>query len=206
MTVGTVTQSAMASTAGRTFSHNNNGSYLVVAIGIADPHTVITGVTYNGVAMTRLKGQNSTSYGTCIWGLANPAAGSNNVVISCSADTFGATAVSLVTASVAVAVAGGAASGSAGASVSITTTVNNSIVVGCVFKDVAINNGVVSGSTEQTTDFFAGVFRLDCFTAAVASAGATTVGYANTGSNGEYSIAAVEIIPAAAGSLLPMFL
>lgn len=201
MTVGTVTGSAIASTANRTFTHVNDGNYLVVVCGIADPNAVITGATYNTVAMTRLKSQDSANYGVVVFGLANPTAGSNSVVVSFSADTVACTAVSLITASADGATAAGAASGSTVDSVSITTTVDNSITVGVLWKDVAV--GVVgTGTVEQFTSTSA-PFRFKAFTETIASHGATTVGYDGTGSSGQYAIAAVEITPGTVSSFHP---
>ncbi len=70
-----------------TFAHNNNAStdaYLFVKITIPNS-TTISGVTYNGVAMTQLcRYSGGANTYTEIWYLANPASGSNNTVITFS--------------------------------------------------------------------------------------------------------------------------
>ena len=57
------------------------GGLLVVGAAWSTTATTATGVTYNGVAMTETKVQ-ATNRGVLLFHLYNPAAGSNNVVIS----------------------------------------------------------------------------------------------------------------------------
>lgn len=69
-----------------TFSHTCTGSdrYLTVGVNILGVGTV-TGITYNGVAMTQLVViQNTPDCKVEIWGLAAPATGANNVVVTLS--------------------------------------------------------------------------------------------------------------------------
>lgn len=65
-----------------TWSHDSDGDFLLVAI---EATTAVTGVTYNSVAMTQI-GTNLSHPGYSrvmnIWGLVNPASGSNNIVLS----------------------------------------------------------------------------------------------------------------------------
>ncbi len=73
-----------------TYSHTCTGSnlYLVVAFFIGGGQTC-TGVTYNGVAMTQLETATaSNSKKPYMFGLANPATGANNIVISASGSTL----------------------------------------------------------------------------------------------------------------------
>lgn len=73
-----------------THAHNNDGDYLIVdyfhgVVGTDAP----TSVTYNGVAMTQLASQAVTGYGgrqVTRFGLVNPAAGVNNVVLTFASD------------------------------------------------------------------------------------------------------------------------
>lgn len=94
ISAGTVTfdaaSSGETSAAGTslTFAHECTGSnrYLVVGVsttGTADP----TGVTYDGVAMTKLDSAIKTDVTVSIWGLAAPTTGSDNVVVTMAGST-----------------------------------------------------------------------------------------------------------------------
>lgn len=68
-----------------TFSHTvGTANILFVWVAWATTASTITGITYNGVAMTQAVRQ-STNRATEIWYLVNPSAGANNVVITGSA-------------------------------------------------------------------------------------------------------------------------
>lgn len=72
------------------FSHNQNaGSDGHLFVVIACPATTVTGVTYNGVAMTLVQ-RRSTSYSTdwTVWELDAPATGSNTLVVTMAAANF----------------------------------------------------------------------------------------------------------------------
>src|SRR3990167_3212976 len=79
------------STSPGTFSHTVTGSDTYLVVGVYDTGTSapgnITGITYNGVAMTRLA-CTSSAFGTfAIWGLADPTDGANTVSIYFSTGT-----------------------------------------------------------------------------------------------------------------------
>lgn len=82
-----------------TWAHTCTGSngFLLVAIqaySLVASADIVSGVTYNGVAMTRLDIQNSsasTNYSTYVYYLAGPATGANNIVVTyTTAPGFGA--------------------------------------------------------------------------------------------------------------------
>lgn len=73
-----------------TWSHTCTGSNRILFVGAvtneADNTDYVTGVTYNGVAMTRVDSFRSQGQGgTVMYMLVNPASGANNVVVSLSA-------------------------------------------------------------------------------------------------------------------------
>jgi len=73
-----------------TFSHTCTGSNLIlfVSIGTNSSSDLITGVTYNGVAMTLVDKQQGTSTNYAyLYYLINPTTGAHNVVISASSST-----------------------------------------------------------------------------------------------------------------------
>lgn len=80
-----------------TYAHTTSGSDRGLVIGVigaqAGTGDVVTGVTYAGVAMTKLQtiapgANNGSDRYRYLFYLANPALGTNNVVISASATTF----------------------------------------------------------------------------------------------------------------------
>ena len=78
-----------ASSASHSFSHTvaNNANLLVVCASLQGAVT-ITGITYNGVAMTNA-GVDLLDDRMTIWYLASPATGANNVVVSYSGADVG---------------------------------------------------------------------------------------------------------------------
>jgi hypothetical protein len=67
----------------KTFSHTCTGADRLLFVNVHTDSNVVTGVTYGGVAMTKIYGQSTDFYNT-VWALVAPATGANNVVISCS--------------------------------------------------------------------------------------------------------------------------
>lgn len=68
----------------KTFSYTvGSGSDRMLFVNVHTDSNVVTGVTYNGVAMTKVLGFATDFYNT-IWALVAPATGANNVVITCS--------------------------------------------------------------------------------------------------------------------------
>lgn len=74
-----------------TFSHTCSGSNRILFVGIAtfggSGGDIVTGVTYNGVGMTRINTlqANGLTPRVYLYYLINPATGANNVVVSCGA-------------------------------------------------------------------------------------------------------------------------
>lgn len=128
------------STTTRTFSHtvnsNTNGILIVLAHNNSGATDTFTGVTYAGVAMTRLTGvasANGDMYDS-LWCLLAPASGTNNVVITSSTTrgiigmASGYTGVSQA-ANPTVYAASSSATSSTSVSSSVTPTVDNSWIV-----------------------------------------------------------------------------
>ena len=86
---GGVGLSSVSPATSLTFAYSTSGSnrYLTVSV-IIDSSSTVTGVTYNGVAMTNLVSiRNTGGHIVYIWGLVAPATGSNNVVVTASSST-----------------------------------------------------------------------------------------------------------------------
>src|SRR3989442_1524846 len=79
---------AAATATSLTFAHTCTGSNRILFVAGNDKvaaATVVTGITYNSVAMTKINGvQIPTSRFITLWDLVAPASGSNNVVVSAS--------------------------------------------------------------------------------------------------------------------------
>ena len=78
-----------------TFAHTvavQSNRALVVAMsyrGNTNPTATATGITYAGVAMTKVRRDSNTDRKTEIWYLVAPATGANNVIVTWSADPEG---------------------------------------------------------------------------------------------------------------------
>lgn len=140
LTVDATSTSNGASVSSLTWSHTCTGSdlVLVVTVGVFGGQTV-TGVTYNGVALTQVGTDIQGSYNLSdIWKLTSPATGANNIVVSLSgtADAIRAGGISFAGASGTVdgfASSKGAAAGSTvNASVNVTSKTSNKVVGICL--------------------------------------------------------------------------
>lgn len=94
ITVGNTSESEGTTISSLTWSHtvaSGDNNFLVVSADIwTGSDTNVTGVTYNGVAMTQGVQLNSSFSGferNSLWYLANPAEGAHDVVITCSGST-----------------------------------------------------------------------------------------------------------------------
>lgn len=76
-------------TASLTFSHTcTSASILIVTTCTNQPQNSVTGVTYNGVAMTSVRGSlNAGSTVIDMWYLLAPSSGANNVVVTMAASS-----------------------------------------------------------------------------------------------------------------------
>lgn len=75
-----------------TWSHTCTGSNLVLIVGTSTEsdtggHTAqtVSGITYNGVALTKIRSDYITDNGTELWYLVAPATGANNIVVTMTA-------------------------------------------------------------------------------------------------------------------------
>lgn len=92
VTFDATAKSTAAAATSLTYAHNCTGTsaqgLLVVATAITAATDLVTGVTYNGVAMTSAGTfKNNGSMAVHMWYLINPATGSNNIVVTASSST-----------------------------------------------------------------------------------------------------------------------
>lgn len=163
-----------------TFSHTNgSGAERMLLVGFkADTALdLITGVTYNGVAMTLVdKQEPAGDRWTYLYYLVAPATGANNVVISASASTFiGAAAASYTgVAQVAPEASGKMRSTGAtnGASLSVTTITDNAWLAATIANGTGAFTA--DGNTTSRVNSASGYGMAD--RGPVTPAGSTTVG------------------------------
>ncbi len=174
---------------------NNNGNYLLVAI--SETANTVTGITYNGVAMTQIgTSVHNTVSGRYIWlwGLLNPPQGSNTVAISGGAN-FSVGCLSLSGISFASPFSGVATNDvtSPTPSVTVTTTQANAYVI-CtsLIRDFSsVGSGTTSAlviNGDNNNQFFRS-------TAVVASPGAFTININSTGSESSFIAAGFNPAP-----------
>jgi hypothetical protein len=194
-----------------TLSHtcSTGATMLAVSIG-ADSGASPTGVTYNGVAMTKEATQ--AGLDTTIWTLANPATGANNIVVTFAASHyFGIVGMSFLnTATTSYTDGTNTGTGTTNnASISVTTGTNNSWVVlaGSHNRNssrIAISGSYIAGDIYVTTDNF----RVLGIVAPNPTAGAKTVGWTmGTASDGWYAAAVgIKQVASATNSNFLMFM
>jgi hypothetical protein len=194
-------QAGTADTTSTTFAWNNSASanYLVVGVSSWDAtagDAVVSGVTYNGVSMTSLGSrQDAGNEAVSLWGLANPAAGSNNVIVtmagSCSEFIAGAVGFAGVntgapSGTFAGADYGGTNSGTATVNV---TSETDALVIGVLY----VNNNPTEGAgqTPQWENFAYGA----TYGAASTEAGAASVTVSYTFTSTSWCIGGISIRP-----------
>ena len=90
ITIGTITPDTGLAGGSDTFSHDNNGDYLVVGVSsiIADVDGTPDTVTYNGTSMTKIGDTGySLDCGATLWELIAPDSGAHDVVVTWTGDT-----------------------------------------------------------------------------------------------------------------------
>ena len=190
------------SASSRTFSHNQNtGSDGYLYILVACPSVTVTGVTYNGVAMTNVGTQTPTVYGTqwTFWKLAAPATGANNVVVSFSGGQYNPTSTYVVSTT------GSSGSGNvvfddtatSPNTNSITVSANSIVMCGLLAGNTTSHNITIDGSS-RTLDFTHSINNgTSGALSAVLTSGSKTTSVSNNTDVAGYFM---EILEAAGGS------
>lgn len=147
--------SGTAAAGSLTVAHTCTGANrLLVVATLVDGSKTITGVTYNGVAMTQFGGALTFSgtWSLDSWYIINPASGANNIIASASSGTpniylTGVSYTSVVqTSSFDVGNGGGLDSGT-GATATVTSVANNDIMVSSF---ATTNANTITASTNTT--------------------------------------------------------
>lgn len=211
---------ADTATSPATVSHTTTGTdrMLVIGVVVSNNSAAATGtataVTYNGVALTKVRtdtrAQASTSYETSIWMLANPASGSNTVSITFSGGTAPrCTAVvssytGVLQGSFADAVNGNSGTTAGDQTLSVTTTVDNCWIFGIGVNSAASGASVTADQTSRASGNMAAALatnmRGEDTNAVQTPAGAHTVGFTMAGTtNKGWAMSFAAFRPALAG-------
>lgn len=187
--------------ASHTLSHTVTGSNLYLLVGVSLVGSVgrtVTGITYNGVALSSLGNiANSVTYRTELWGLVAPATGAHNVVISTGgpgstivAGAISFTGVDQTTPTSGFATATG---NSANPAVTVASATGDMVFAGC------IDAGGGSISVDQTLRW-----NLQMLTDTPRGAGSTATGASSvtttfTGSNNLWAALGINLKAAGGG-------
>lgn len=193
------------------WSHTCTGSnrYLTVGISMLSVGgSSVSGITYNGVALTLIKAQASVSGAVRaeIWGLTAPASGSNTVAVTLSAslDSIGGavsfTGVHQTSPYEAANSATATNVGAADATVDVTTVADNDWCIDVVASDdTAITVGAGQTSRNNVTGTLgSGAMSTE---GPKTPAGAVTMSWTSVAALATWSIASVALRPTAASTL-----
>lgn len=206
------TSSSSTASSTLTFSHTVAGSDRVLMVGVswqtgAVNNATVTGVTYNGVAMTLVDEQAppdpfNQTLGASLWRLVAPATGTHNVVITISntSDVIlgGATSWTGVDQTTPL-----GTSAKATAQSGTTATVNVSSATGEVVVDVVIGLDPISVGAGQTSRY--ATTGIGLTGAGSSEPGAGTVTMSWTVANYAWRIVAVPLKPVAAAAGNPWY-
>lgn len=194
-------------TTSMTLSYTCTGTNLLLIVGVNANSTtdVITGVTYNAIAMTRANALINTAQGsTFIYYLVAPATGAHNIVVSASSATLGSiratsyTGVGQTGFPDAQKTASQTGSTSSTFSTTITTVANNS----WIYAIAASDHGVLSAGTNLTLRDGGTATNLADFdtNGAITPAGSTTLGFASTAGTSHWAVCMMSFAPVAAAA------
>lgn len=177
----------------KTWSHTCSGSNRFLVVQILTNLDRVTGVTYNGVAMTLIYKGATDNYST-VYGLIAPATGANDIVVTCStSQDIIAHSISYTGVSQSIFPSNSAQATSS--TVNVVTVYNNSWLVS-FYRHTSVGSATAGANT---------TLRIDDATYAMASADSNaaltppgTFGQTITGAGTDY-MKAFELIDAAAG-------
>jgi hypothetical protein len=158
--------------------HPNN--ILIVGVGIFGDGgaTSVSGITYNGVAMTKICGGTTGERNEMLWYLLNPSAGANTVSVTWSGDTCMGGSVSFYNVKQLLPTNNTKTGTSATANVDITPTFSGSALVGCTCMET--NSAITTNDTVVNTDAWSGTYEYGCgISYALGKSGASNLSWTN---------------------------
>ena len=198
-----------AATSTASWSHTCTGSsrYLLVGVSMLSLAQTVTGITYNGVALTFLGSQNSVTGAarTELWGLVAPASGTNTIAVTLSgAIAWSGNASSYTNVNQAVPTEAWNAAqatnvGAADATVTVTTVADRDFTVDILATDDAAVT-VGTGQTQTGNVTGAGGSGAMSYKGPKTPADATAMYWANVGALATWTIGSIALRPLAASS------
>lgn len=205
----TSTSGEITSGSSLSWSHTCTGSNLILLVGVSidsNPFPTVSGITYNGVALTKIRSDsdNTNFISTDLWYLIGPSAGAHTIAVTLSANIGNSavgTAVSLTGAKQSAqpdAHNGGIGSASP-ASISVTTVADGAWLVDCL--QLNANNAATPGGSQtqrqQVAEINAGGRAAMSTLGPVSPPAATTDSWTFTTT--QWTLGVASIAPAAAG-------
>jgi hypothetical protein len=193
-----VSSAQATNTSGLTWSHtvgSGSNRYLIVGVSYWASAFPVSSITYNGTNLTYLGGTNNNVDGAELWGLANPASGTHNIVVTMSAGGMeigaGATSWTNVNQTTPTGTVVTAQSTSGNASLTINGTTGDLIVDVLAHEDG--NTAVVNGAQTEQWNFFAPGQTTGAMSSRAASNSNSTMSWTLTGGGTGWAQVAVMI-------------
>ena len=198
-----------AATSTASWSHTCTGSsrYLLVGVSMLSLAQTVSGITYNGVALTFLGSQNSVTGAarTEMWGLIAPTVGTNTIVVTLTgAIAWAGNASSYTNVNQAVPTEAWNAAqatnvGAADATVTVTTVADRDFTVDVIATDdMSITVG--TGQTQTGNVTGAGGSGAMSYKGPKTPAGATAMYWTNVGALATWTIGSIALRPLSASS------
>lgn len=191
-----------------TWSHTCTGSDLALIVGATiwqdgAGNGSVTGITYNGVAMTLVREDNNGAMYSSLWKLAAPATGANTVSVTMDGASIQAVGIAASFTGVdqttpVEADAGDNTDGLKTADVSVTTVTDNAWPVAVMAKFGTETVTPISGMTEAQEQAMANVVSAFGYRAGVTPAGASEMEWTWITNDRDAAISAAVLKPAAA--------
>lgn len=189
------------------WNHTCTGSnrFLAVDVSLLSAGQTVTGITYNGVALSLIGAQSTvTSFGRVeCWGLVNPASGSNSIVVTISGSVASSSAAVSYTGvhqtvpTEAFNSAQATNVGAADATVTITTIADNDWIHAAIATS---DTAITAGQTTRNNVTGAGGSGADEDFGPQTPAGAKAMTYTDVGAVATWAIGGYGIRPVAAAS------
>lgn len=199
---------AAASTYSWLHTCTGTNRYLAVDISLLSAGQTVTGITYNGVALTQIGAQSTvTSFGRVeLWGLSNPASGSNTIAVTLAGaiasvgTAVSYTGVHQTSPTEAFNSAQATNVGAVDATVTITTVADNDWVHGAVATD---DGSITANQTTRNNVSGVGGSGANEDTGPKTPAGTQAISYTGVGALSTWAIGGYAIRPIAASDLNP---
>ena len=190
------------------WSHTCTGSNRLLTVGIAGwvAGVTVTGITYNGVALTKIRSDlhSNTLFRSEMWALVNPASGSNTITVTWSGAPNDSLASAISLTGVDQTTPNDADNGATGgvttdATATITTVADNAWLVNIVASNTASATWTVGAGQTQVLNTGTTNWAGASYEGPVTPAGATVMNFTVSGGGKNWATSAASFKPAGAG-------